>query len=293
MSAQESRKHHYVPEFLLRPWLSDIRGENVLCGYHWHPHRNELAVKRRGLNSFCFQLDLLSLRQHQLGRDAIEKIFFGEIDTQGTKARDLLIEKGASALNGDQRCSFARLLLSLDARRPHMVDKIRAAKDWLADNLNSDSEVIAVAEAVGIKERPSEFLERHTGVLLEDRAIGLIQKLVDNPKVGGRLINSTWAVVRFKGSDETLILSDRPLIRFFGYEHENALWILPLEPHAAFVAANDAANVAKLNSLSTNRLAKQVNVASANQAESFVFSVSDSHRQWLPKYLRPAPVGDR
>ena len=67
----------------------------------------------------------MSLKAHDLGRDAIERLFFGEIDTNGTAARDILLEHGPAGLTAGQRCDFARLLLSLDARRPFNVDKLR------------------------------------------------------------------------------------------------------------------------------------------------------------------------
>ena len=45
--------------------------------------------------------------------------------------------------------------------------------------------------------------------------------LVDNPKVGDRLINSHWRLVRLGPCEGTLVLSDRPLVRLFGYEQRS------------------------------------------------------------------------
>lgn len=127
MARQEARDHHFVPMFLLRPWLVEgADGDLNLHGYWWDEKRAKLVCKRRGLKSFCFQIDLLSLKAHNLGRDAIERLFFGEIDTKGAAARGVLLTDGAPKLSEDQRCDFARLLLSLDARRPTFVKRLRA-----------------------------------------------------------------------------------------------------------------------------------------------------------------------
>jgi len=260
---------------------------NVLRGHYWDSHANEMRIKRRGLNSFCCQLDLLSLRRHELGRDAIERQFFGRVDTLGAIARDILVTKGVNALDGGLRLDFARLVLSLEARRPMFVSKLRNLKGEITTMLDNDPEVIALANQSGITERPSEFYQRQTGVLLEDRALLMIQGMVDNPMVGGRLINAAWRIFRLGRSDETLILSDRPLIRFCAYDDQNAVWILPLNPRAMFVAANSAQNIGILDFYSANRLAKYVNKLSAKQTERFAFSITDSHGEWLEKYLGP------
>ena len=147
MAGQEAHEHHFVPAFLLRPWCV----EGLLQGYWWDDRRGELARKRKGTRGFCWQLDLLTLRAHSLGRDAIEKVFFGDIDTKGAEARDLLLAGGPRNLNADQRCDFARLLLSLDARRPATVSKLRVmGPRYIAESLDDDPEILAAMKDEGV-----------------------------------------------------------------------------------------------------------------------------------------------
>jgi hypothetical protein len=94
MTKNESHRHHYVPEFLLRPWLVEDRGQQLLRGYYWDDRRNQVVCKARGLRSFCNQIDLLSLSQHPQGIDALERAFFGDVDDNGAKARDILVRSG-------------------------------------------------------------------------------------------------------------------------------------------------------------------------------------------------------
>jgi Protein of unknown function (DUF4238) len=277
----EARDHHFVPRFLLRPWC--VGG--LLHGYWWDRRRGELACKRKGPKGFCLQLDLLTLRAHDLGRDALERIFFGNIDTRGAEARDRLLVGGPRALNLDQRCDFARLLLSLDARRPAIVSNLRVkGPRYLAESLDDDPEILMVMEREGLVGAPSSYIGQ-LGVCLEDRSLATIQRLVDNPTIGGRLINAHWQLVHLGPFDGSLVLSDRPLIRLHGYDHPGAAWLLPLTPQVAFVAVNHLANLERIMRFSPQRFAKQANALSANQAERFVFCVDMSHVRWLTKRL--------
>ena len=131
---------------------------------------------------------------------------------------------------------------------------------------------------------PSSYIEQ-LGTHLEDRALATIQGLVDNPTIGGRLINALWHLVRLGAFDGTLVLSDRPLVRLGSYEHPGAAWLLPLTPQVAFVAVNHPINLERIKRVSPQRFAKQVNAYSANQAERFVFCADASHEPWLAKRL--------
>ena len=178
MTQQESHKHHYVPRFLLRHWAVD----RVLSGYWWNARRSQLDCNQKGTKAFCFEIDHLTLKAHKDGRDAIERVFFGDVDSNGAAARDLLLEKGPNSLDSDQRCDFARLLLSLEARRLPVVRRLREGRSLLANAIDNDPEIIDAIEAEGLSGSPSALLAE-LGISLEDRALGNIQGLVDNPKV--------------------------------------------------------------------------------------------------------------
>lgn len=288
MKNQVSKNHHFVPKLLLRPWLVKTPSEDdVLHGYWWNPHSNILTCKMRGLDSFCFQLDLLTLKKHSLGLDAIERVFFGDIDTQGSIARDILLDSGAAALSNDQRSDFARLLLSLDARRPANVKRLRTkGAATIHDGLNNDPDILREFEKNAINMRPADFVEQTLELNLEDSALTIVQWLANNPTVGGRLINAHWHVRKLNSLSGSFILSDRPLIRVNGYDQPGAFWLLPLSPDAAFIACNDKSNLARVMKLSDQRFAKVLNKLSVGQSERFVFCIDQSHEKWIGRHLQ-------
>jgi hypothetical protein len=280
----DPKRHHFVPKLLLRPWLVD----DELRGYWWHPKREELIPKIKGLDAFCFQMNLLTLISAGRRRYDIEKIFFGDIDDKGAKARDQLLSNGISSLTVDQRCDFARLLISLDVRRPYVVNKLlrEDGPEYFKGELDCDPEILAAFNAEGINDRPSAYAEQKLGMCFEDRALRIIQRLVDNRRVGVVLINARWDVLHVGQYDGKFVLSDRPLIRINPFDKPGASWILPLTPKAVFVAFNHIENLNRIRHLSRPRLVKEVNRSSVQQADRFVFTTDRSDVAWIGNHLR-------
>lgn len=286
-ATQESRRHHFVPRFVLRPWVVEVApNQRKLVGYFRDENTKWLRHKARGVAGFCTQLDLLTLKTtHKLGRDALERIYFGHIDTKGAAARDILVSLSAEALSGEQRCDFARLLLSLDVRRPTNVGKLRTeVSSYFASELDRDPEIRAALDERGISETASNYVEEILQWSLEDRALIMMQKVVDNPMVGGRLISAHWFVRHLKPTDGNLVLSDRPLIRFLGFDRSNATWLLPLTPQIAFMASNNPAVIRKLVDMPPKKYVRMVNNSSARQSERYVFSVDRPKESWLKNF---------
>lgn len=277
-SRRESHKHHYVPRFLLKPWT--VNG--LLNGYWWNSRRRRLDCNQKGPKAFCYAIDLLQLKEHQRGRDVLEHEFFGSIDTKGADARDLLLEEGPASLDNDRRCDFARLLLSLECRRPTIVHKLRDGGSFLAKSVDGDPEIRDAIKAEGLSVSPSAYAEEQ-GIVFEDRALSKIQGLVNNPKVGSTLVNLEWRVVHLRPGDGTLVLSDRPLVRVFGNNHPKESWFLPLGPTAIFFAARCPLAIDRVTS---QKLAKELNYSSVRQTQKYVFCDDDSHTRWLGKHLR-------
>ena len=275
---QESHRHHYVPEFLLKAWTID----SLVNGYWWNSKKDQLDCNRKGAKAFCFAKDLLTLRGREEERDALERRFFADIDTKGSIARRCLLENGPNSLNNDQRSDFVRLLLSFEARRPTIVRKLRDdGSRYLAESIDNDPKILRQMEIEGLSGTPSTFLTER-GFSFEDRALSNVQKLANDPTIGHRLINMHWQIIRLGPNDGTFVLSDRPLVRLKAYDHPGAAWFLPLHPKSAFCAVNNSTN---LNRTTSRRFAKLLNIESARQAQKYVFCAEERHKRWLVKYL--------
>ena len=272
---QDSHKHHYVPNFLMRPWTID----GLLNGYSWETWRQRLRCRKSGTDGFCYQRHLVSLEQHPEGRDVLERQFFGEVDSKGARARDRIMEDGPQSLRSTERCDFARVMLSLEVRAPEFVASIRTKTLELAESMDSDAEILEAMKLKGISGAPSQWYTSEVGHAMQDRSFArAVQRLVDNPNIGGRLINGQWQLVRLGGRDGTFVLADHPVVRL----PERGVWFLPLGPRAALCMLPARSGLLKM---SAQKFAKELNKASAEQARKYVFSIDEHHERWLGKHL--------
>ena len=270
---QESRKHHYVPVFLMKPWTID----GLLTGYSWDGWKRRLKCTKRGTDGFCYEPDLLALEQHPQGQDVLERKFFGGVDTNGARARDRILEGGPRALSPDERCDLARAILSLEIRLPEFVEYIRGRTTQLVESIDSDAEARQAIELEGTFASPSQWYANQVGYSMQEWSFSnAVQQLVDNPNVGGKMINSRWQLVRLGARDGTFVLADHPVVR------DRGLWLLPLNPKSALRICGEGREIWKG---SAQRFAKELNKASAAQARKYVFSIDERHERWLGKHL--------
>ena len=283
MFSKPTRIHHYVPRFLLRPWTVD----GQLHGYYWDKFKQCVRVRRLGVSAFCHQLDLLSLETSLVPSDALENQFFGRIDDLGAKAVAKLIDDGPTGLSAEERCDFGRLILSLDARRPVGVATIKEdGAQCFESELGNDPEIREAFERECIDEKPAEYVFSVSRVSLADRALLLIQQLVDNPKVGKVFINAHWRVFQLGRGDGSFLLSDRPLIRTEGYDRPKTVWALPLSPRTLFVASNSPSVIKSFESRTPLQLRKRVNESSLNQVDRYVFMTDEANLPLVTKHLK-------
>ena len=288
MSASPARRHHYVPRFLLRPWAVD----GQLRGYYWDRFKQSVRVSKLGVSAFCHELDLLSLQTSFVPSDALENEFFGRVDDLGAKAVAKLMDYGPASLSAEERCDFGRLLLSLDARRPVRVATIkREGALYFESELDNDREILEAFERERIDEKPSEYVSNVGRVSLADRALLLIQQLVDNPTVGKVLINAHWRVFQLGRGDGSFLLSDRPLIRTEGYDRPKTVWALPLSPRTLFVASSSASVIESFERQAPLQLRKRINESSLNQVDRYVFMIDESNIPLVSKRLETLGIG--
>ena len=207
----------------------------------------------------------------------LERKFFGGVDTQGARVRDRILEIGPQSLSEDERCNFARVMLSLEIRSPGFVESIRAETTKLVESIDSDAEIRQAMELEGISDSPSQWYANEVGHAMQDASFArAVQRLVDNPRIGGKLINSRWELVRLGARDGTLVVADYPVVRL----PERGAWFLPLDPRAALCIFRGGSGIGRA---SAQRFAKELNKASAGQARQYVFSVDEGHKGCAPE----------
>jgi len=281
-----SRRHHYVPETLIKPWVLGA-SEGIVRGFYWNRWQRKIAYRDGGPKAFCCREDLLTVASTTVKPDLIETDYFGPVDTLGSRARDRLLSEGPNGLSDEEKSNFIRLLLSLDARRPEQVQIYRAYGETFKALIDADEEVQALARKHRINRRPSEWFEDYTGVLYEDEALSVIQRVSDNPRIGNILMGCYWSVRTFSEGSPELTLSDRPLLRLGGALTGNFLWLLPLSPNSLLCISPRRDVIEKFQSTRTKEVIHEANIGGALQSDRYVFSCqSHSDVGWLAKRLK-------
>ena len=125
----------------------------------------------------------------------------------------------------------------LEIRSPRFVESIRAGTTKLVESIESDAEVRHAMEVEGISDPPSQWYANEVGQ--QDASFArAVQQLVDNPRIGGKLINSRWQLVRLGARDGTFVFADYPVVRL----PEREVGFLPLDPRAALCIFRGGSN---------------------------------------------------
>lgn len=289
--SQEPRRHHYVPEFLLRPWTREWQPQQeLLRGYYWDRHLNRLRFRENGVGAFCYRLDLLTLHDRREGRAVLESRFFQAIDEAGQRALEKLVDQGPDALANTERCDFVRLLLSLHYRRPNMIERLRReGAATLKAGLDGATDVLSELSQQGIDAKPTEYAETELGWSFEERALLVVQDLVDSRETGQRLLDAHWYLKRLRREHGSFMLSDSPLVRTHGLDNQMATWFLPLSPKVGFFMTKHARSLELIKKASANTIVYHANIDAVSSAEKYAFSVD----RYLPSGLSKLLVRPR
>ena len=110
-----------------------------------------------------------------------------------------------------------------------------------------------------------------------------MQQLVNDGSYGQKFINWHWSLARPRPGQGTFLLSDRPLIRKYAFDHIEAVRIFPLDPFTAFYASRRESAKTVTNG---REFRKSVSKQSAQQADRYVSCMDNSHEPLLRKHMR-------
>jgi hypothetical protein len=145
--------------------------------------------------------------------------------------------------------------------------------------------MVAEFKKRGVEQLPSEYAAQQLGWSFEERAMLIVQDLVDSQEVGERILNAYWHVKRLRAGHGSLTLGDRPLVRTHGLDHPAATWFLPLSPKVAFFATLHPTNFQLIRKASAATWLHHANIDAAGHAEKYVFSVERHLPSFLAKIL--------
>jgi hypothetical protein len=115
-------------------------------------------------------------------------------------------------------------------------------------------------------------------------AIMLLQRLMDNPRLGSFLNGLVWKVVPVE-SAYTLLTSDRPLVMTNGLVKPGDHLALAIGPRKLFIAANTSETASRIATIRHDDLVGQMNDRVCKQARRYVFAIDDRQRTFVDRRL--------
>lgn len=282
--AQQSRRHHFIPQFFSRLWAGR---DGKLCEYS-RPHK-QLVARRKPPKAVGFEFDLYSLPGAVLEDLAfLEDRFFAIGDQRACDALQVLLTGKPEPLSAELRAAFTRLLISFHHRTP---ERVRHIREGLALETEHLLQRTWEEFRIGIRAPlpPGVDFDRIAKSLLEEtRKFSWgesLMRLVNSDLVGPAIYAMRWATRRLERSDHDLLTADHPLIRSNGFAHAQGHIALPLGPKVLFLATNNAAAERAILSQSDNQIVRDANRETLRHAKRFVYATGEQHMAFVDRRL--------
>lgn len=288
-------KHHYIPQFYLRPWLGEDRKlQEFRRGY-----QGRIEVGRYGTKSTGYAIDLYILAGATPDtRQNVEKYFMGFVDNSAVRARDMMLE-GVIPKDPQTRHSWARFIMSLILRNPEEIAKFKLR--FGADLMTPDAELQARYESAKSPDDPptlEEWLQLSDSTYSERSAIIAMTRLVENQNVLRLIRGMDWRVIDTSNMTRRLMTSDRPIVMTNGLGRYDGHCALPLSPTRLFLACMCVDFAEELYRLPVGKLIRSVNDAVIGQARKYVYAIDRSNtgevrrrmgQREAPSFIREVP----
>jgi hypothetical protein len=278
-ACQKENKHHYIPVFYLKQWAGS---DDRICEFSKPSDR--VKQKRvhpdgtayvRGLNK------IPGLPPHEA--NYLETYFMQLTDNHASRALRILLGQTPWRFTNQKRSGWSRFIVSLVARNPESVQRLKTAGHALFDQALPDIEAdYARRKQPTYAEYAAQSSPNPTG----RAAAILIQKVIDHSQLGNRINQMRWMVLHDARPKNLLLTSDRPIVMTNGIAYEDSQIILPISPRHIFVATNNATTENYIRDVMLRKqMIEQINDRVVRQSHKFVYGFSDAQLSFVSRRL--------
>ena len=266
----QPHRHHYLPEFYTRRW-ADASGR-MIAYQRFKP--SELRARLVFPSQIGFERDLYTLPGAEpADAQRLETELFSKVDDGGARVLSKLLD-GTIPENTKDRSDWARFLMAFWYRAPEDLKAYCESYGMVCDELHPELEWT------------SDERDRYILSALPSR--------VDNAEMGNFIVNMNWTVIDVADAKHNLLTSDQAVIRSNGFAPPEGNYSIPLSPTKLFVANWDAAQIDRILSMTSSKIAALANKYVVERARRFVFAAGDSQRTFVEKHFGaeqiPSPI---
>jgi len=266
-------KHHYIPVFYLKQWTG---ADGRLCEFSKPYDRVKPKSVHPDGTGYVHGLNTIpGLPPHET--NYLEDYFMQLTDNYASRALRILLAKTPWKFTDKDRSGWSRFIVSLVARNPEALERLKDAGHALFDR------ALPAIEADYAKRKqptdPPTYAEYVAKNSLNPRgraAAILIQNIIDHPQLGNHINQMRWMVLRIERPKHLLLTSDRPIVMTNGLGYEDSQLFLPISPYHVFVATNNIRTENYIRSvMNRGQMVQQINDRVALQSHKFVYGFSD------------------
>ena len=283
MTANYTKRNHFVPCFYSRQWTSQ---GGRLCQFS-RPY-DKVVTKRVSPEGTGYSEDLYTEKSLPPAVTTyLEDTFLKKVDQKASDALQLLLKSRIDDLTIEQRNAWVRFIMSMMQRSPDAIASLR--RKWNDGYVRSNPELEERYQSERTPNDPptvAEFLAQTPPDVIARGAVRLIQSVMDLPRIGTHVMNMVWANVDFRSTKFSLLTSDRPVARSNGLIGADSYIGLPISPTRLFICVNKRETLDAIASAKTEDMIRQANKIVASQAERFVYGLNDKPLPFVEKHLR-------
>ncbi|WP_180608152.1 DUF4238 domain-containing protein [Agrobacterium vitis] len=267
-------KHHYIPQFYLRPWLG---ADHKLEEFGREPYSGQIRSRRRGTNSTGYEHDLYTIPgADDATKQNIERIFMGTVDKTAAAARDLLL-RGVIP-TGEMRHAWARFLMSMAMRTPEEIRRYKEnlVKLWKEPVGRYQDKYEEIRKA-GWPETLDEYFDVTDPNTAPRQAMLLATGLMQRDTVTQVLMGAMWWVFQTDKVRRPLMTSDHPFVMTNGLMRPDGHFAIPIGPRHLFIAFMREEFSHDFRRMPAGKIDRLTNEAIIGQGRKYIYGLDASN----------------
>ncbi|WP_421407430.1 DUF4238 domain-containing protein [Agrobacterium tumefaciens] len=279
-------KHHYIPQFYLKPW----QGADGKLEVFYRRSDGFVVSKRMHRKATGYAVDLYKLPGVSLADEhKMESAFMAVIDDDAVRARDLLLGDVTPA-GGITRYAWARFVLSMVMRSPEEVAAFKASYTELI--ITPQQEYQSKYAAMRQNSDPALFedwMTQYDPTNVERSAMFAITTFIEHPRVLDLLRRMHWVIIDTSSVKRRLMTSDRPVMLTQGMLQYAGHYALPISPTRLFLAVTNIDFARQFASLPRSRVVREINKLVVGQARKYVYALDGNHLSEVRREMGKQP----
>jgi hypothetical protein len=276
--------HHYIPKFYTKKWTTN----GLLTIYE--QTENGLRIREGSPKSTGYLSKLYSMKRVNPEDEVdIEKEFFAPADTVAEKAMHALAN-GRTIYKDSFREAWAKYVVGLLIRCPEDLALMR--ENWLNyvvdvpphwelayAETRQPGEPATLAEKIKLitpGEEEKSMFRAYLGLFNHQNVLNFVKKM-------------RWSVLDVRGANQTLLTSDRPVVRTSGLRQPGGHIALAIGPTKLFLAAKDIPAMNHIRKMTTNAVVRNYNKQVVEGSGGFVYAADRKQTAFVNRWIGTNP----